>query len=226
MGETGRVEPGRPEITDAVEAGAWIRERLHPFAAHDVGALVPEGFAAYVRIDHPGRSGGPPDAGLSALISVLGAHTAAPRECLLCLWAGYGWLRPGRNFSGVYTRRGRLGSLGRIAAARARRREERTLGAALPEHLEERARLKLPAREYLVFRGPLEAVRAFRRDEPHGMWNDGPNLWWPEDRAWLVASDVDLDHTYVAGSRDLSAALLVEEAWTAQSVELDDPLVR
>jgi hypothetical protein len=30
-----------------------------------------------------------------------------------------------------------------------------------------------------------------------------PNQWWPQDRAWCVASEIDLDSTLVAGSQDL-----------------------
>jgi hypothetical protein len=27
----------------------------------------------------------------------------------------------------------------------------------------------------------------------------GPNPWWPEDRAWCVATEIDLPYTYVGG---------------------------
>lgn len=35
-----------------------------------------------------------------------------------------------------------------------------------------------------------------------------PNLWWPEDRAWAVASEIDFDSTVVGGSRELVQELL------------------
>ena len=45
--------------SEAVENGDWIRERLHPFKAYDVGSVIPPGFAAYARILHPaGKYGG------------------------------------------------------------------------------------------------------------------------------------------------------------------------
>lgn len=35
-----------------------------------------------------------------------------------------------------------------------------------------------------------------------------PSLWWPEDRAWVVASEVDSDATHLGGSRSLADDLL------------------
>ena len=31
-------------------------------------------------------------------------------------------------------------------------------------------------------------------------FQDNPNYWWPEDRAWCVLADTDLDWAYLAGS--------------------------
>jgi hypothetical protein len=35
-----------------------------------------------------------------------------------------------------------------------------------------------------------------------------PSLWWPEDRAWCVASEIDFDSTLVAGPAALVADLV------------------
>jgi hypothetical protein len=43
-----------------------------------------------------------------------------------------------------------------------------------------------------------------------------PNLFWPQDHAWCVASEIDLFCTLVAGSEALASALLSDprlEAW-------------
>lgn len=45
----------------------------------------------------------------------------------------------------------------------------------------------------VVFHGPVTA--ATKTFEDHG-----PNLWWPQDQSWCVATDVDLMSSYVAGS--------------------------
>jgi hypothetical protein len=35
-----------------------------------------------------------------------------------------------------------------------------------------------------------------------------PDIWWPDDRAWVLGSDTDLDTTYVACSIECAEALL------------------
>ncbi|MEE2056028.1 hypothetical protein [Rhodococcus artemisiae] len=35
----------------------------------------------------------------------------------------------------------------------------------------------------------------------------GPNLWWPQDRAWFAAADIDLMPTYIGSSTDCARAL-------------------
>lgn len=60
-------------------------------------------------------------------------------------------------------------------------------------------------------RGPISAVRAFVDSE-----GQTPNLWWPQDRAWCVASEIDLPWTYVGESAALVASLLAEPWLEAQ----------
>ena len=73
--------------------------------------------------------------------------------------------------------------------------------------------LRLPAREYLLYQG--------RPDQVAG-WMDGPNLWWPADRAWCVASEIDLPWTYVGGSKTLIAEVLGDPELIAQPLSLDE----
>lgn len=35
-----------------------------------------------------------------------------------------------------------------------------------------------------------------------------PNLWWPQDRAWCVATNIDLMASYVGGSNQCVESLL------------------
>jgi len=48
------------------------------------------------------------------------------------------------------------------------------------------------------------------------------NLWWPRDRAWCVATEIDFNTTYVAGTQGLVDALLACEALKAYQVEPTD----
>jgi len=52
-------------------------------------------------------------------------------------------------------------------------------------------------------------------------WEDGPNLWWPDDRAWCVASEIDLDETFVGGTRTLIDDILAREDLGARATTID-----
>ncbi len=47
-------------------------------------------------------------------------------------------------------------------------------------------------------------------------------MWWPDDRAWCVASEVDFHSTYVGGSRRLIDGLLGDERIEALEVAVTD----
>lgn len=50
-----------------------------------------------------------------------------------------------------------------------------------------------------------------------------PSYWWPEDRAWLVHTNVDCPTTYVAGPTHLLNELLADELLEAAEARLDHP---
>ncbi|MFE9404018.1 hypothetical protein ACFYNY_19850 [Streptomyces sp. NPDC006530] len=52
----------------------------------------------------------------------------------------------------------------------------------------------------------LEAVRAAVAAGVGGM--EGPEFWWPQDRSWVVTSDVDLVSTYVGCSAEAAEHIL------------------
>ena len=82
------------------------------------------------------------------------------------------------------------------------------------------SRVRAPGRDYLLFSGPLDTVMAFlRRVGP--FWGESPNIWWPEDRSWCVATDIDLYDTYVGGSQECIAAVLNNPDLEALSTTLD-----
>lgn len=90
----------------------------------------------------------------------------------------------------------------------------------LSREISEGPRLELPARSHVVFRGDLATFRSpdWILDVP---WRDrpmeaqgfpasalSPTLMWPDDRSWVLASEIDFDSTVVGGSRDLINRLL------------------
>ena len=51
-----------------------------------------------------------------------------------------------------------------------------------------------------------------------------PNLWWPADRSWCVATEIDLAWTYVGGPAGLIEAVLGDERIEALPAGPGDPL--
>jgi hypothetical protein len=83
--------------------------------------------------------------------------------------------------------------------------------------------LDLEERSFHVRRGPISiAVEVGWRQDSHVSWSKPPTLMWPADRAWFVASDTDLDSTYVGGSGALVDALLARpdlEVWPVTAAD-------
>ena len=113
--------------------------------------------------------------------SVLIARTPA-QESFFALWPGWGWVDGG----GVFPKPAR---------------------AAYPAEILDRPRLELPNRTYLLFSGPLTESPVFVNPY-HATRPQSPSLFWPADRSWCVASEIDFDSTIVAGSAELVAAVL------------------
>lgn len=182
----------------------WLAHRLRSFGTA-LAAVVPDGFPAYVRIPHAGSEpGNLPASLLSILSAYLAGHTTSPHACWFCLWDGYGWLNEGSQATIEFTNPSAESA---IAAGHE---------TPPPSHLLRLAalhapRVHLPFRDYLLFQGPLHAAAEFG-------WNlsathfipQSPNLFWPDDHAWCVASEIDLDYTLVAGSVGLAEALFAD----------------
>jgi len=80
-----------------------------------------------------------------------------------------------------------------------------------------RPRLTLPHRAYLLFPGPIDAVMRLS----FGTFRHPPNLWWPEDRAWCVATEIDLYETHVAGSEACIARVVADPGLEVFRVPLE-----
>jgi hypothetical protein len=204
-----------------------------------VCALVPTGYEAYVRVFHHAeervgsesirrrwselaqRSGrqmhpgvqfarfawpDPPQAGsldrqeATALVSMLRVHTATPNDCWFAIWHGFSQLT-GSVTVQVTRERG-------LRAWLQRRRALRSETLEPPSDLTHAPTVSLPAREYFLYRGPIDVVPRFEHLPGH---LQTPNMWWPEDRLWFVATEIDFDSTLVACTRACAKALLRSE---------------
>jgi hypothetical protein len=107
--------------------------------------------------------------------------------------------------------------------------------------------LKLPmGRDHIVLEGSLSAVDKIVRDwgnqtaavfsfsegdapppeidPPQRRVRESPNLIWPDDHSWLMASEVDFDSTLVGGSASLIEAIIDSPNLEAWAVEPADSL--
>ena len=94
----------------------------------------------------------------------------------------------------------------------------------MPVPVREGPRVHLPHRDYLLYTGPAEAVATLAGLD--GTWGQVPNIWWPADRAWCVASEIDLQWTCVGGPRGLIDAILADDRIEALPATPDDPVSR
>jgi hypothetical protein len=195
-----------------ISPGIWLQDRLWswgPGSGRDgvaVGCLVPEGYESYGRVLHP--AGRQTERGLEPVRwSAVASWTGRTAHPLM-------QFHPVANLSWPESPSwGSPPSNGSLPAAEAQTLVDilRTFtttpdrcyfglweGFGVPELREFEAypRLQLTHRNYFLFVGPIDAVPWLT----FGDFHQSPNLWWPEDRAWVVATEIDGYDTYVADS--------------------------
>jgi hypothetical protein len=235
-----RLRPFGSAVAAVVPDGfpAYIRI-LHPARAPgdvpvrwaDVAATsgrVMHSLAQFHAIARPSESarlhaapwhGGEPPRGdlpaelLSVLCATLTEHTSTGASCWLCLWDGYGWLH-GSPAVGILSSRNDGVPVP----------PPQLVPPLAPEVLRG-PRVRLPGRDYLLFQGSCEAASELGWTRPDGSFlPQSPNLFWPQDHAWCVASEVDLFCTLVAGSELLAETLMADPRLETYQVQPDDPI--
>jgi hypothetical protein len=100
--------------------------------------------------------------------------------------------------------------------------------AAWQRQVAELPRFEHPGRSYLLGRGPIGlACDLDRQPLAPGSWQTlglPPQIWWPEDRAWVVATEIDFDSTIVATTNAGAEALLNCQGLEALRVPSDGRL--
>ena len=224
---------GRPVETDLSPA-SWVAAALAGQQFGTVASLVPPVFEGYVRLLHPAvRYQGDADVDVPWSQVAAGNGRTAHR---LMQW-------PSITGSWDYVREDDQPELwngapaeGHLPASLAAR-----LAGLLTPHTATAAdcvfglwdgygfvasgdrvpRLPAPGRSYLLLRGEVGLAAANLAPEP---WEQSANLWWPADRRWCVATDVDLMSTYVGGSVRLVDQLLTGPGLEAWPAEPEDPV--
>jgi hypothetical protein len=162
---------------------------------------------------------GAPDRGnlalpqLEELCELLVWHTTDASRCIMGLWVGWGWVEGSCSFM-TMIRRG----ADHVWV-------ESSPGPAFSVDDLHKARLRLPGRDYVLLAGPLSGATRIRATYcPRLVMSQSPNLLWPTDHAWFVASEIDFDSTLVGGSADLIQSILAAPELDAWPVSPDDSL--
>lgn len=192
----------------------WVDTRLDEFTGNQVTSLVPSGFEAYARISRPHRA-----ESAAVLTVVLRAHTGDRDQCRFAVWEGHGWV-----WGGIVT-------ISTDPAMHGLSPGPDEL--PVPTHIRDGARATRPHRGYVLYTGTVDDALALgaldypwrHRSPLPAVTDEVPDLWWPESRAWFVASDTDLDHcTYVGGSRRMIDEVVAAYQADAAAVGPTDPL--
>ena len=199
----------------AVKSGSTMHRLVQFHAINRPPGAVSEGAVV------PPERGNLPSNLLRVLCAVLAEHTSTPDSCWFCLWDGYGWLHD----SGASTVEFRpTGTLGEPASTLSGATDSAALSPILRAAVPSTPRVHLPYRDYLLFEGPLEAATDIGWNMPGGGFvPQSPNLFWPDDHAWCVASAIDLFCTLVAGSNSLAENLIADPRLEVWRVLADDP---
>jgi hypothetical protein len=171
--------------------------------------LVPNRYESLLRLHAPDPA---PDGwweryrDLFHLVASIGVrYTSTPTLAWFAIWEGHGfgnstthlaWRDPPADDAERQWREAE-----RERQHIADREHNTTMGSALASV----ARFDLPGRAYHLTRGSLSAMTDLRYPGDEGWRN--PDLFWPNDRSWFAATDVDFWSLYVGGSDDFTRTL-------------------
>lgn len=220
---------GLPVETD-VSRGVWLSSARRRGEPGTVSALVPAVFAAYARVLHPAvRYDGDDD--VEVTWAEVAAHNGSALHGLaqwVAITGGPVDSQPPVWDDGPSEGHLPVALVARLAAVLTRHTgtpDECLFGRwdgfgfdlttpDVPPRL-----LLRGGRDVVLVRGAVgDSVRNLA-PEPH---EQSANLWWPDDRAWCVVTDIDLTSSYVGGSAACIAELLATpgvEAFPAQPAD-------
>jgi hypothetical protein len=213
-------------IPDGFDAYARL---FHPAARFEAGAEVPVPWAKIAAVrdrtfhaemqwpnvsgvwEHSGETapglwdrepevGTMPRAYAARLSVMLAEFTSTPDRVWFGVWDGWGGLMIHPTGRALLT-----------SARSRRRRRSRPQPAPAP-------RVQLPGRAYYLLHGPISGVNESMEVPPS--WQSA-NLWWPEDRSWCVATEIDFGWTYAGGTRACIETIIEDPELEAMAARID-----
>ena len=210
---------GNGPLNDAVswqEVADWSGGRFHALAQFEKMSIPVSPVPGPPPFDRAPFQGDLVPAICRVLVRELAKLTATPSNCYFAIWEGWGELAGSRTWLVSST-----GGDPVLVAPEADLAEFQLQVGTLP-------RFEHPGRNYLLGRGPIGVVCDLD-SQPLGSdsWPTldlTPQIWWPEDRAWVVATEIDFDSTIIATTNAGAETLLNCEALEALLVPSDGRL--
>jgi len=149
---------------------------------------------------------------LALAAQVLARHTSTPATGIAAIWEGWGHFEPSRAVSYlVDAKTSWSGVLPKLAGRTPKKAVKSRSG-----DIRTGPRFDLlgeTGRSYVLFEAGAEnfANPSWPRHAPwvRDDWSyQSPNLLWPEDHAWVLASEIDFDSTLIAGTTALISELV------------------
>lgn len=192
-----------------VSEASWIAPRLGDWST--VGGLIPDGYECHFVVPHPDLPLAEARSQVDAALSrVLCDHAGTDRRVFVAVWEGDGWPGTLRTTSADPAARREVS----LENERRVRTVKRALAAA--------PTFDLPERRYYLQVG--ECGVAYQLNEPGLEDRQPPDLWWPDDHSWFVATDIDLACSYIAGPAVLQGLLNEAFGTEIQRVQRSDHL--
>jgi hypothetical protein len=207
----------------------WIGPLLSP-PFTNTGSIVPAGFEAYCRIFHPIEGNGvAPKSMRWSDLATMNGRVGHPEMQFHAITRPQGVPAPEGYERGVGPEWGSL-------PHKERRELVRILGLEMSNRcvcyfliwdgygdvsIPTPRRVTIGGRAYALYSGPIEdCMKSLNNDS--SIPSNSPNMWWPEDRSWIVVTDIDFAWTYVGGSVSLISNILQDSALEALSCNLGD----
>lgn len=219
------------------DAAAAFGTTLHALAQWQHLVRTPADGDWRTRVAPDGREFTCPDEGrmpaalLAAISEHLIAHTSTPDAGFVAVWEGWGGLLGGHGGNG----RGfievsdappaePMGWSSLRANFENPFRKAKWHPGILSDEVSKGPRFELPDRGHVLFSAApsayadpnwgLDAPWRDREAEERGFAPDTqhPSILWPDDRAWVMVSEIDYDSTIVAGSAELVREICADPA--------------
>jgi hypothetical protein len=209
---------------------SWVVEGLRGFA-ESVLSLVPEGFEAYARVFHPARNGDPEVPVRWRDVAQANGRTAHPMMQWPSITGSFRFYQRDHQ-PGLWDREPERGALPEdlvpMLIPVLARHTATPRGCffavwdgwgALEPGVADAPAFEIPHRRLFLLTGPTTAVCHSLEAPP---WWQSPSLWWPDDRSWCVATEIDFETTYVGGTRACIAELTAHPDLEAVAVQPSD----